>query len=690
MEKFYSSRKLKWRNFLSRTLLVLITVLLIVWALPRNESKQFRYDIGKPWMYGSFIAKFDFPIYKTDEAIKEQEDSLLETYQPYYNYDPAVEKKQVSKFLADYQNGIPGLPHNYVRLIADRLHRLYQAGIMDTPEYNEAYRDSTSQVRLVSGNSAQSISLACVYSTLSAYEQLFIDEQIAMQRPILQRCNLNNYIEPNLIYDKGKSETERNDLLSSIPPASGMVMSGQKVIDRGDIVDEYTYRVLSSFEREIKRRSATQTQITNTIIGQVIFVTLMVFLFTMYLGLFRRDYFNKPRSIAMLYTLITLFPVVVSLMMRHNFLSVYMLPFAMVPIFVRVFMDSRTAFVCHVTMILICTTAVRYQYEFIIIQLVAGLIAIYSLRELTRRAQVFKTAILVEIGSTFVYLALQLMQDNDFSSMDHDMYYHFVVNAVLLLIAYPMMYIIEKMFGFVSSVTLFELSNTNRGLLRDLSEIAPGTFQHSITVGNLAAEIANKIGANALLVRTGALYHDIGKMKNPVFFTENQAGVNPHDTLTYQESARIIISHVTEGVKLAERENLPTIIRDFIVTHHGTGITKFFYIKYKNEHPEEEVDPALFTYPGPNPFTREQAILMIADGVEAASRSLPEYTEESISTLVNRMIDQDVTDGYFKECPITFRDLAIAKLVLIERLKAIYHTRISYPEMKKQNEEEKN
>lgn len=690
MEKFYSSRKLKWRNFLSRTLLVLITVLLIVWALPRNESKQFRYDIGKPWMYGSFIAKFDFPIYKTDETIKEQEDSLLETYQPYYNYDPSVEKKQVSKFLADYQNGIPGLPHNYVRLIADRLHRLYQAGIMDTPEYNEAYRDSTSQVRLVSGNSAQSISLGCVYSTLSAYEQLFIDEQIAMQRPILQRCNLNNYIEPNLIYDKGKSETERNDLLSSIPPASGMVMSGQKVIDRGDIVDEYTYRVLSSFEREIKRRSATQTQITNTIIGQVIFVTLMVFLFTMYLGLFRRDYFNKPRSIAMLYTLMTLFPVVVSLMMRHNFLSVYMLPFAMVPIFVRVFMDSRTAFVCHVTMILICTTAVRYQYEFIIIQLVAGLIAIYSLRELTRRAQVFKTAILVGIGSTFVYLALQLMQDNDFSSMDHDMYYHFVVNSVLLLIAYPMMYIIEKMFGFVSSVTLFELSNTNRGLLRDLSEIAPGTFQHSITVGNLAAEIANKIGANALLVRTGALYHDIGKMKNPVFFTENQAGVNPHDTLTYQESARIIISHVTEGVKLAERENLPTIIRDFIVTHHGTGITKFFYIKYKNEHPEEEVDPAPFTYPGPNPFTREQAILMIADGVEAASRSLPEYTEESISTLVNRMIDQDVTDGYFKECPITFRDLAIAKLVLIERLKAIYHTRISYPEMKKASEEEKN
>ena len=257
------------------------------------------------------------------------------------------------------------------------------------------------------------------------------------------------------------------------------------------------------------------------------------------------------------------------------------------------------------------------------------------------------------------------------------------MNGVLLLLAYPLMYVIEKTFGFVSNVTLFELSNTNRGLLRDLSEIAPGTFQHSITVGNLASEIANKIGANSLLVRTGALYHDIGKMSNPVFFTENQAGVNPHDNMPLKESARIIINHVTEGVKMAERENLPTIIRDFIVTHHGTGMTKFFYIKYQNEHPDEEIDPKPFEYPGPNPFTREQAILMIADGVEAASRSIAEYTEENIATLVNKIIDGDVADGYFKDCPITFRDIALAKIVLIERLKAIYHTRISYPEAKK-------
>ncbi len=683
MYRFDNSNNRFWRNLLSRITLVLITVSVIVWVLPRNESQRFKYDVGKPWMYGSFIAKFDFPIYKTDETIKAQEDSLLETYQPYYNYDKTVENKQIEKFKNDYHNGIPGLPDGYMSIITQRMHKLYQAGIMDTPEYNEIFRDSTTMVRLVIGNNAQSVSLGNFYSTLSAYEQLFLDERIAEQRPILQRCNLNNYIEPNLIYDKERSETERNDLLSSIPPASGMVMSGQKVIDRGDIVDEYTYRVLNSFEREIKRRSATQNEITDTVIGQIIFVTLMVALFTLYLALFRREYFNKPRSIAMLYALITLFPVIVAMMMRHNFMSVYIVPFAMAPIFVRVFMDSRTAFVSHVTMILICTTAVRYQYEFIIIQIVAGLIAIYSLRELTRRAQVFKTGILVAMGSALVYFAMQMMQDNDFTLMDHDMYYHFVVNGVFLLLSYPLMYIIEKTFGFVSSVTLFELSNTNHGILRNLSEVAPGTFQHSITVGNLAAEIANKIGANSLLVRTGALYHDIGKMTDPVFFTENQAGVNPHDNMPYKESARIIINHVTEGVKIAERENLPAIIRDFIVTHHGMGITKYFYIKYQNEHPDEEVDPAPFQYPGPNPFTREQAILMIADGVEAASRSLSEYTEESISDLVNRIIDGDVADGYFKECPITFRDIALAKLVLIERLKSIYHTRISYPEAKK-------
>ena len=683
MSIFNNTEENYWRNLATKTVLVCITVAIIVWFLPRNEGRMYRYDVGKPWMYGSVIAKFDFPIYKTDEAIKHEQDSLLKHFQPYYSLNPLIEKKQVERFLHDYEQGINGLPKEYVGIVARQMQEIYQMGIINTNEYNNIFKDSTSMIRFVNGKNAKSIKVSSFYSTIAAYEHIFANEKLAAQRAILSRCNLNNYIEANIVYDKEKSDAEKNDMLSSIPLASGMVMSGQKIIDRGEIVNDYTCRVLNSFDKEMKRRSSTQDEIMTTFIGQILFVLILVMMFTSYLTLFRKDYFEKPRSITMLYTMITLFPILVSMMMKHNFFSVYIIPFAMAAIFVRVFMDSRTAFITHVTMILICAAAVKYQYEFIIVQLASGLVAIYSLRELSKRSQIFITAILVTISSCIVYLALQLMQDNQVFNIDPSMYTYFIINGIFLLLSYPMMYLIEKMFGFISNVTLFELSNTNKGLLRNLSEIAPGTFQHSITVGNLAAEIANRIHANSLLVRTGALYHDIGKMTNPVFFTENQAGVNPHDQLSDLESAQIIISHVTEGLKLAEKFNLPGIIKDFISTHHGTGLTKYFYINYCNEHPDEQVDKEMFQYPGPNPFTREQAILMMADTVEAASRSLNEYTEESISTLTNKLIDSQVAGGFFRECPITFRDIALAKSVLIERLKSIYHTRISYPHLNK-------
>ena len=683
MSIFNNTEENYWRNLATKTVLVCITVAIIVWFLPRNEGRMYRYDVGKPWMYGSVIAKFDFPIYKTDEAIKHEQDSLLKHFQPYYSLNPLIEKKQVERFLHDYEQGINGLPKEYVGIVARQMQEIYQMGIINTNEYNNIFKDSTSMIRFVSGKNAKSLKVSSFYSTIAAYEHIFANEKLAAQRAILSRCNLNNYIEANIVYDKEKSDAEKNDLLSSIPLASGMVMSGQKIIDRGEIVNDYTCRVLNSFDKEMKRRSSTQDEIMTIFIGQILFVLILVMMFTSYLTLFRKDYFEKPRSLTMLYTMITLFPILVSMMMKHNFFSVYIIPFAMAAIFVRVFMDSRTAFITHVTMILICAAAVKYQYEFIIVQLASGLVAIYSLRELSKRSQIFITAILVTISSCIVYLALQLMQDNQVFNIDPSMYTYFIINGIFLLLSYPMMYLIEKMFGFISNVTLFELSNTNKGLLRNLSEIAPGTFQHSITVGNLAAEIANRIHANSLLVRTGALYHDIGKMTNPVFFTENQAGVNPHDQLSDLESAQIIISHVTEGLKLAEKFNLPGIIKDFISTHHGTGLTKYFYINYCNEHPDEQVDKEMFQYPGPNPFTREQAILMMADTVEAASRSLNEYTEESISTLTNKLIDSQVADGFFRECPITFRDIALAKSVLIERLKSIYHTRISYPHLNK-------
>ncbi len=683
MNKFDATENHQRRKIFSRIMLVVISVVIIVCFIPRNGGPQFRYDVGKPWMYGSLIAKFDFPIYKTDEAIKEERDSMMHGFEPYYNFNPEVESKQLTKFFEDFQDGMPGMPKNFTSLVADKLHNLYQQGIMSPTEYSSMAKDTSKLVRLVEGKVATSVKVSDVMSTMGAYEQIFQDGQLAPHRAVLQRCNLNEYIEPNVIYDKERSEAERNDLLGQIPLASGMVLSGQKIIDRGEIVDDYTYRVLSSFEKETQRRSASTRAVPSTIAGQVIFVSLFIILFTMYLGLFRKDYFNKPRSIAMLYTMITVFPILVSLMIEHNVFSVYVLPFAIAPIFIRVFMDSRTAFLAHVVLVMLCAAAVKYQYEFIIVELVAGLVAIYSLRELSQRAQLFKTAVLVTLACSAVYFAMQLMTDNTFSTVDNSMYKYFVINGILLLFAYPLMLIIEKMFGFISNVTLIELSNTSKELLQRLSEVAPGTFQHSIMVSNLVSAIAVKIGAKAQLVRTGALYHDIGKMQDPAFFTENQNGVNPLEKMSRVDAAHIVINHVTEGLKLAERYNLPNVIKDFIATHHGTGMTKYFYVSYKNEHPDEPVDDALFTYPGPNPFTREQAILMMADSVEAAARSLPEYTEASISELVNRIINGQMSEGFFEYCPITFRDVAVAKQVLIERLKSVYHTRVSYPKLKK-------
>ncbi len=684
MNSFSTSGKYHWRNILTRSLLVIISVTVIVCFIPRNSGPQFRYDIGKPWMYGSLIAQFDFPIYKTDEAIKAERDSMVCNFEPYYNFDQSTESKQIARFFDDFSQGIPGVPASFTSIVADKLHDMYRQGIMNTSEYSRLAKDTTRMIRLVDGKTATSVKVSSLKSAMGAYEQVFRDERLALHKGALQRCNLNEYIEPNVVYDKERSTAERNDLLGQIPLASGMVLSGQKIIDRGEIVDEYTYRVLSSFEKETQRRSASARAIPSTIAGQVIFVALLMVLFTMYLGMFRKDYFSKPRSIAMLYAMITLFPIGVSLMIEHNVFSVYVLPFAVAPIFIRVFMDSRTAFLAHVVMVMLCAAAVKYQYEFIIVQLVAGLVAIYSLRELSQRAQLFKTAILVTASSCLVYFAMQLMTDNTFATVDNSMYKYFAVNGVLLLFAYPLMLIIEKMFGFISNVTLIELSNTSKDLLQRLSEVAPGTFQHSIMVSNLASAIAEKIGAKAQLVRTGALYHDIGKMQDPAFFTENQNGVNPLEGMSRVDAAHIVINHVAEGVKLAEKYNLPNVITDFIRTHHGTGMTKYFYISYKNEHPDDPVDDSLFTYPGPNPSTREQAILMMADAVEAAARSLAEYTEASISELVNRIINGQMSDGFYEYCPITFRDVAVAKQVLIDRLKSIYHTRVSYPQLKRQ------
>ena len=683
MSSFNIKNDLSWRDILIRSALILAATAIIVWLMPRNTQASFKIERGKPWVYNALSAPFDFPIYKSDEAVKAERDSLMKHYEPYYIYNEEIVGKEVRQFYKDYNKGIPGLPDDYLSIIANRLRDLYAQGIINSSEYAILHQDTSKAIRVINGKDVTSVPVTKINSVVSAYEQIFLDETLARHKEVLRKCNLNDYISPNLTYDRARSEASLNELHNSIPLASGIVQRGQKIIDRGDIVDKNTYNILMSYKKETDRREENKQGVSLVILGQILYVLILITCFTIFLTLFRKDYFDNYRSVLMLYSLILIFVVVASLMVSHNVLHVYLVPFAMVPIFIRVFMDSRTAFMAHTTMILICACLMQHPLEFVTVELVAGLVAIFSLRELSSRSQLFWTAVFVTLAAGLTNLALEWIRDDDLARLHLSEYNYIAINGMLLFCSYPLLYLIEKAFGFISNITLIELSDMNKALLRKMSEVAPGTFQHSIQVGNLAAEIANKIDAKSQLVRTGALYHDIGKMMNPIYFTENQSGVNPHEKLGAIDSAQMIISHVTEGIKLAEKYNLPTVIKEFITTHHGQGKAKYFYVKYKNEHPNDEVDDLLFTYPGPNPFTKEQAILMMADTVEAASRALPDYTEQSIRDLVNKLIDGQVAEGYFKECPITFRDIAYAKTVLIEKLKTIYHTRVNYPELKK-------
>ena len=685
MRSFKTNQRFSYKNLIYKSLIFIATVSVIVYFLPNEGKFNYQFDINKPWKYGLLQASFDFPIYKNDIQVQKEQDSILADYQPYFQIDKEAEKNVLSKLREDYnktlRHSLPGT--DYVRYIERTLKALYEDGIIAGNDLKRMEEDSIIAIRLVDKNVATSRFIDQLYTVKEAYEYLLNADTTHYKKKILQQCNLNDYITPNLVYDEEKSEAAQKDLLSNISWANGFVLNGQKIIDRGEIVDEQTYNILESLRKEWEKRSDSVQEKRLTLAGQILYVGIFLFCFMAYLELFRADYYERKGTLTLLFALIVFFPVLSSIMVEQNLSSIYVVPFAMIPIIVRVFLDSRTAFMAHVTIILLCSITLRFPHEFILLQVVAGMVAIYSLRELSQRSQLLRTALVVFISYALLYFAFELIHEDDLTKLNTRMYIYFMINGILLLFAYPLLFLLEKIFGFTSDVTLVELSNINNSLLREMSEVAPGTFQHSLQMANLAAAAANKIGGKSQLVRTGALYHDIGKMVNPAFFTETQSGVNPHKSLSYEQSAQVIISHITDGLKLAEKHNLPKVIKDFISTHHGRGLTKYFYISYKNEHPDEEVDQEKFRYPGPNPFTKEQAVLMMADSVEAASRSLPEYTEESISTLVDKIIDTQVSEGYFKECPITFKDIATVKALFKEKLKTMYHTRISYPELRK-------
>lgn len=685
MNSINSQRRFSYKDLLYKCLIFVVTVSIISYFMPKEGKFNYDFELDTPWKYGLLQASFDFPIHKSEQQIQKEQDSLLVLYQPYFDVDKNVEKNMLLKLREDYNQHLKhSLPSSdYIRHIERTLKHIYEKGVLSVQDAQLLSEDSIQTILLVDKNVATSQPVDRLYSVKGAYEHLLNADTLHYNKRILQACNLDNYLTSNINYDLEKSEASLQELLSTVSPAKGVVQNGQKIVDRGEIIDQQIYDILNSLRHAWEKRSDTVQEIHLTFIGQTLLVSVLILCFMIFLELFRKEYYQRKRSVLLLFALIVFFPVILSIMVEENLSNVYVVPLAMIPIIIGIFLDSRTAFMAHTTIILICSIFLRYPHQFIILQMAAGMTAIYSLRELSQRSQLLRTALIVVISYAILYFAFELIQEDDLTKLNTRMYIYFVINGILLLFVYPLLFILEKTFGFTSNVTLVELSNINNKLLRQMSEVVPGTFQHSLQMANLAAEAANKIGANSQLVRTGALYHDIGKMVNPAFFTENQTNVNPHKNLSYEQSAQVIINHITDGIKLAEKHQLPKVIKDFIRTHHGKGVAKYFYISYKNEHPDEEIDIEKFSYPGPNPFTKEQAILMMADAVEAASRSLSEYTEESIGTLIEKIIDGQVSEGYFKECPITFKDIATVKALFKEKLKTVYHTRITYPELKK-------
>lgn len=679
------------RSFLTVACTLLVSVVTLIYFLPRESKFGYVYELNKPWHYPQLIASYDFVIYKTDDEVKRERDSVVRQFVPYYRVDSLVAEKQIAALRKDFYAGkFRGVPVYYLPRLVENLRQIYARGILDVSDYEGFLKDDSHVLRLIRGQEATTGEVENFFTIRTAYDYLLNRDKGALSQESLRGCNLNDYLAVNVKNDTAKNRLELQSELSQVSDNIGMVQSGQLVIDRGQIVNAEHVRILNSLKKESEQRMDPSRGYWFIFAGQVIFVILLISLLFTYLKLFRRDYFSSPHSVLLLFSFVTVFPVITYLMMAHHFYSVYLVPYALIPIFVRIFMDSRTSFMAVVTSSLLSALSLHSPFEFVLWQIVTGATVIYSLRELTERSQLLRTVLAVVVVGLVISIGYDLSQGLNGDAFDRSRIVYMFIGGILLLFAYPLMYFVEKLFGFTSSVTLVELTNTNNPILRKMSKVAQGTFNHSMQVSNLAAEVADKIGAKAQLARTGALYHDIGKVLNPAFFTENQSGVNPHDTISEERSAQIIINHVTDGLRLAEKYHLPQVIKEFIRTHHGTGLVKYFYIQYCNKHVGEPVDEEAFRYPGPNPQTREQAVVMMCDSVEAASRSLKEYTEESITQLVNRIVDSQLAEGHFKECPITFRDIADAKRTLIDSLKTIYHTRISYPEIKKPTDQAHN
>ena len=665
------------RNLL--IILSLLSVLLTVYFMPASHKENYIYTIGKPWTYDVLIAPFSFSIEKSDDVWQAEADSLKAAFAPYFSRNAVAGDNALAEFDRFYADSLSKLVwEESYKILRRRLEKVYREGVISAAD--EEILAGKELFRVYEGNTSSFVQTSSVWTIRNAYRYVTDADIYVYDRYTLLQHNLENYIQPNIIYDAARSEADLASQLDEISHFRGMVVADQKIIDQGEIVDEQKSQVIKSYLDIVNERTASKRFQMLTWGGRGVFVLLCFLVLFVYLRLYRLDDIDSRSILYFLFGSISLFTVGFGLFCQYSNWSIFLFPCSMLAIMLRIFLDSRTAFTGYMVFVLSTSLIVSMPYEYVLLELMAGLVGIYTLKELSQRSQILRTCLLIFVSYSLVWIALQMTQLENILDIDPWIFLFFVINCIVILLVYPLLFVIEKLFGFTSNVTLIELSNINNPLLRDLAEKAPGTFQHSMQVSTLASEAATRIKANSQLVRTAALYHDIGKMENAPFFTENQNGVNPHDKLTPQESARIITSHVEKGLELADRFGLPESIRGFIASHHGKGVARYFYIKYLQAHPDQEPDPGDFSYPGPNPYSKETAVLMMADSVEAASRSLKEYTEESIGELVDKIIDTQVKEGYFQDCPISWKEVNEVKETFKEKLRTMYHTRISYPD----------
>ena len=706
-------------------LIFIFSAIILIYIYPKGGKFQYEYKQGRPWMHENLIAPFDFPVYKTEKEIKQERDSITENFSPYYRYNEAIVEKQLNKFNNKFpeiwdrkravqdssirnnafvqelykDNNNKWYKENYRKKLSKLLEHVYNKGIMEFVPYEDEKRQGNA-IKILKENTAQKYFYDQIFTLKTAYKYIFKklrdqtiydnDKIAGDEIKFIKELNLNSYLQPNLYYDAETTKKAKQNLLDEISKTSGMVQKGERIIFRGEVVTNEKLKILNSLKKQYEASMTNPSTKHWIILGHAIFLSFLMFTLLLFMYTFRRDIIEYAGKTLFILIMVLLFTGISIFSLNISDISLHVIPYAILPIIIRIFYDTRLALFVHFITLLIVGFLAPNGFEFILLQFSAGIIAIISLKVLTKRSQLFITAAYIFLTYSSLHLGMELLQNGELSSIDYDTFSYFALNGLLLLFTYPLVYIIEKSFGFLSDVTLIELSDANNDLLRELAEKAPGTFQHSLQVGNLAEAAIQKIGGNPLLVRTGALYHDIGKMEIPQYFIENQGiEVNPHDELEYHKSAEIIISHVARGVKKAHKHSLPPQIIDFIKTHHGTNKVMYFYNSYKNKYPDAKIDISKFTYPGPKPFSRETAILMMADSVEAASRSLKVINEKTINDLVENIINNQIENKQFNNADITFKDISTTKRLFKKKMNNIFHARIEYPEETKKRKAQK-